>query len=391
MAEKVIEINEKIYRIVTPDEIKEMIMRGEEINLDGCYIKDFSYASLFGREAKPLVRFHAKDSYWDGNVDFSGAIFEGENVDFSFAHFGIGRIDFTKTVFGDGDVLFHDATFEGGDIDFNHSQFGSGEKDFSYTTFGDCNMLFYNTQFGNGDVLFENAYSPDATLLFDTCTFSAHMHFDVKHMSGINFLNCTNQNTIDFRSSQTDTLSHLVFINMNNMGNILIDWGKYQKALQSTSHMNAYRITEHDKAEEFKMLKENFHNQGQYDWEDAAYVEFKKLDAKTKKWYERGILNLLYAVGRYGTAPGRVFISMLMTVGLFGALYYLPWMNIYPKKAVHHAWSPIYYSVITFFTIGYGDLSAQNGITAFLCGLEGFLGVFLTSYFSVALVRKILR
>jgi hypothetical protein len=50
----------------------------------------------------------------------------------------------------------------------------------------------------------------------------------------------------------------------------------------------------------------------------------------------------------------------------------------------------LYYSGITFLTIGYGDYFAW-GILKPVAVLEGFSGVFLMSYFTVAFVRKILR
>ena len=50
----------------------------------------------------------------------------------------------------------------------------------------------------------------------------------------------------------------------------------------------------------------------------------------------------------------------------------------------------LYYSGITFFTIGYGDYFAW-GILKPIAVFEGFSGVFLMSYFTVAFVRKILR
>ncbi|MGM0496551.1 MAG: ion channel [Bacteroidota bacterium] len=54
-----------------------------------------------------------------------------------------------------------------------------------------------------------------------------------------------------------------------------------------------------------------------------------------------------------------------------------------------------YTTAITFFDenkkeIGYGDYYPE-GIIRWLCGLEGFVGLFLMSYFTVAFVRKILR
>jgi len=40
--------------------------------------------------------------------------------------------------------------------------------------------------------------------------------------------------------------------------------------------------------------------------------------------------------------------------------------------------------------VGYGDCSPV-GLFKFLSPIEGFIGVFLMSYFTVAFVRKILR
>ncbi|HUW04934.1 MAG TPA: ion channel, partial [Williamwhitmania sp.] len=50
----------------------------------------------------------------------------------------------------------------------------------------------------------------------------------------------------------------------------------------------------------------------------------------------------------------------------------------------------LYHSAITFFTIGYGDFY-PSGPLRIVCGVEGFVGVFLMAYFTVAFVRKILR
>ena len=49
-----------------------------------------------------------------------------------------------------------------------------------------------------------------------------------------------------------------------------------------------------------------------------------------------------------------------------------------------------YHSAITFFTIGYGD-HYPVGHIRWLSAIEGWAGVFLMSYFTVAFVRKILR
>jgi hypothetical protein len=55
-----------------------------------------------------------------------------------------------------------------------------------------------------------------------------------------------------------------------------------------------------------------------------------------------------------------------------------------------HVGTAFYHSAITFFTIGYGDFF-PSGHIRWLSAAEGWAGVFLMSYFTVAFVRKILR
>ena len=50
----------------------------------------------------------------------------------------------------------------------------------------------------------------------------------------------------------------------------------------------------------------------------------------------------------------------------------------------------VFASSITFFTIGYGECTPL-GFLKIISPIEGFTGVFLMSYFTVAFVRKILR
>lgn len=122
----------KIYKVADLDEIKRNIQEGKIINLDGCYIKDFSY-SLLNEEI--LKEFHARDSFWDGKVDFSWARFGNGKVIFSNAKFGNGNVDFSWVDFGDGDVHFDNAKFGDGDVHFDSAKFGDGNVYFSRTSF----------------------------------------------------------------------------------------------------------------------------------------------------------------------------------------------------------------------------------------------------------------
>jgi len=140
-------------------------------------------------------------------------------------------------------------------------------------------------------------------------------------------------------------------------------------------------------------------------------VEFKRCESKSnltesidKKpasaiyqyplyWFKLGLFD---RAGLYATSPVRVLITMLACFVLFSLAYYfmLLWSPADIIASVDDQLSVMarsfYHSAITFLTIGYGD-HYPYGAVRWVSSLEGFLGLFLMSYFTVAFVRKILR
>jgi hypothetical protein len=167
------------------------------------------------------------------------------------------------------------------------------------------------------------------------------------------------------------------------------------------------------KADQFRILKENFSGTGKYEDEDRAYVMFKRYEAMSwlTEQKERGGIPKLISyipngfkwlvfdkIGLYATSPGRVLISVLIFWFCFGLIYFLIDLTGL-GKTVSAVGNPdnlsaflqsFYHSAITFFTIGYGDVYPM-GLSRIISGLEGFMGVFMMSYFTVAFVRKVLR
>ena len=99
-----------------------------------------------------------------------------------------------------------------------------------------------------------------------------------------------------------------------------------------------------------------------------------------------------------GDSPVRVLISMVVTYLFFLLIYFLmPFLvgnEIMPSLDHGDDLSQLeiafYHSIVTFLTIGYGDYY-PTGILRWISGFEGFTGLFLISYFTVAFVRKALR
>jgi hypothetical protein len=195
---------------------------------------------------------------------------------------------------------------------------------------------------------------------------------------------------------------------MRLLGRFYIDWFHNDvKHLISSQLDHSYRV----RAEQFRILKENFKNLGLYNSEDRAYVEFKRCESKAnlmenvkakplKAIYEYPLywfkLLLFDRAGLYATSPFRVLITMIASFVIFSLVYYfmLLWSDADIIASVDDQLSMMarsfYHSAITFLTIGYGD-HYPYGAVRWVSSLEGFFGLFLMSYFTVAFVRKVLR
>ncbi len=193
------------------------------------------------------------------------------------------------------------------------------------------------------------------------------------------------------------------------LGRIYVDWKNLQIKKLIYEQDTEYR----SKSEQFRILKENYNTIGQYDAEDYAYVEFKRTELKAdiNEAKKKNKISLLWEypvsafkwalfdfTGLYATNPIRVLLSMFIIYLLFSFLYisipFLTGQHIFSSYEFTSTLSYIktcfYFSGVTFYTIGYGDLT-PTGVFRGIAVLEGFVGVFMMAYFTVAFVRKILR
>ena len=94
----------------------------------------------------------------------------------------------------------------------------------------------------------------------------------------------------------------------------------------------------------------------------------------------------------YTEKPQRVILSSLLIVFIFGLLYYF--LDV-PQSSTaylpHHAsvWDGIYFSFITFTTVGYGDFTPRPylGFRALAC-VEAFSGPFMAGLYIFTLTRR---
>lgn len=371
--------------------------------------------------------------FHDGKVSFSTVNFGNALVAFQFAKFGKGdltfeksyffgdKIDFSKVEFGDGRVDFRLCQFGDGNIIFDESEFGEGKVRFRKVIFGECNLSFELTLFGNNEVSFERSHfdtgkltfyqAEVGSLVFHEALLNNFIDFRLKRCGNLDLAGCIVRDIIDFTNE--DNWVQIDVINMSGMrllGKMFIDWQDNKVYHAVYGQKNS---TNRQKAEQFRLLKENYNQLGHYNDEDKAYLEFKRLElkeylaseGKKSKW------NLIWAypmywgqvllfdkIGHYATNPVRVLISMLIAFWGFTFLYvFLIHLKISSIESslgdpdhLSVMSRSVYHSAITFLTIGYGDYY-PSGIIRWISSIEGFAGLFLMSYFTVAFVRKILR
>lgn len=449
------------FGVVNKSEIYNLISEGKEINLNYCYVEDFSlkeykkkykdkennnidvsgnvyikkinaYSSFF---SDLIFRF----SVFEERVDFVGstfvekAYFMGSTFKkktfFRYSTFeGVARFlgstfkekAFFRYMTFEGETDFRDSTFEGvacflgstfvGKSNFSGTTF-EGEADFRGSIF-EGEAHFSDSKF-KGEAEFSNSKF-EGEVHFSGSAFEKEVNlngdFNVLILNG-----CLNKTCMDIRASMGAKVKKLEFWNFKNLGNIYIDWSIAEQGIYNRGNTNFIQ-----KANQFQILKENYNKLGQYNEEDRAYLEFKRSERKSKYLGEDvKMLNelskriryvfsrtftkitnpfkwlVLDFVGHYGTNPWRVLSSMIIAITVFAGIYYVvPLMEFSDGKNIILITSiktATYYSGITFLTIGYGDLSPANFPTQIISVIEGFIGLFFMSYFTVAFVRKILR
>lgn len=354
------------------------------------------------------VSFHYA-RFNNGDVSFDKSKFRGDFIDFRKVEFGNGKADFKRVNFGNGNVNFSESEFKVGKISFKSSLFGSGEKKFENVDFGDNDVYFDGAVFKEGFLCFKN--SKFKLLSFTDCNLGGHCDFRVKKGKFLDLSDTVIKDVVDFHAGNSSMdLETLKIEGIKNMGKLFISWKKNNafKLIQSQK-----RSSFESKANQFHILKESFHQNGKFNSEDSAYVAFKRYEMAAERQLGKEAGGAQYIkselfyffkwlvfdkAGLFATAPLRVFVSMIFVLSFFAILYVvLPLISdsgIVPSVEhtgkLSHIGTAFYHSAITFFTIGYGDFY-PSGHIRWLSAVEGWAGVFLMSYFTVAFVRKILR
>jgi hypothetical protein len=143
-------------------------------------------------------------------------------------------------------------------------------------------------------------------------------------------------------------------------------------------------------------LKNSFRNNGAHNRASYFSINESKMSRKMmgqEKNY--GIWSLLYfyeIISGYGESPLRVFMTTITAILIFSAIFAsMPegLQNNVTGEEVS-ATDYLYYSVVTFTTLGYGDIVPVDPLTKMLSITEALSGVFLMSLLVVTLSRRVI-
>jgi uncharacterized protein YjbI with pentapeptide repeats len=335
------------------------------------------------------------DAIFKKNVSFARAIFEGY-ADLRGANFK-GFADFVDAIFKKF-ALFGNAIFEG-DANFLGTNF-KGDANFLGTNFkGDAKFEIKTIK---GNMYFNNA----------VFTYCKTLSLDIKNKAVINFEKAYLENVfLDF------TLGEKTLINFTKtiLRNTTIEKEQIKNHIlqeKRKDFLQAKKI--------YLLLKNNFHNIGQYDDESWAFKKEKDMERKSyfhfkslHKWLWSCFLNVIYG---YGEKPERVIISAILIILIYAFVFMnygiiadpqlddLPKYNIvkelfmgiryrdllirFKDISLEQIKNCLYFSTVTFTTLGLGDFCPVEGWGRIFVGTEAFIGALMMALFIYTFARR---
>ena len=297
-----------------------------------------------------------------------------------------GRTSFLETKFH-GEADFEEALFQG-EINFRKANFRQ-EAYFLRAQFEET-ANFKETKF-HGEAAFSGAefwaYTTflgaevEKSLDFNGVEFHKRASISPKFIKG----------KVLFVAAVLDNIS-LISLNLDK--DALIDFtdARLRNTEMKREEIESHIIQKHEgnflKAKEiYLLLKNNFHSLGRYDEESWAFKKEKDMERKSYsqgrplKWLGSMFWNLLYG---YGERPFWILGWCGFLLLLSSCIYWLS-KGVFQVIGIHlipveDYWNNLYFSVVTFTTLGYGDFRPIGKIRV-LASLEAFLGIFFIALF----------
>ncbi|MFV0425216.1 MAG: potassium channel family protein [Bacilli bacterium] len=289
----------------------------------------------------------------------------------------------------------------GDTLSFNNTKFiCEDEISFEYVYLKNNEYSFTKVLFDSNKFIIKNhALVKDIDLFklrFFDCNILANTEIYIENLKRLEIVKCVIEKTINIHKGAEEVSLHGTSI----LGNVLVlDYAKIVEAIElfyknkdlEKSTMLACKMNEH------LLLSQVYKTLGQIDNEDKAYVKYmnnclayKKETRGLKRLFDSNYIfrRITGILGKYGTSPTQVLFSSIIIVITMGLVYKILFSVLEVPITLIKA---IYFSAVTFLTIGAGDIIINSSVVIALTVAEAFIGISMMSFFMVSLVRKVLR
>lgn len=126
----------------------------------------------------------------------------------------------------------------------------------------------------------------------------------------------------------------------------------------------------------YRMFKKIYQNQGDDDIAKDYFIKENEFIRSNSKGLDYLTKSLSFFYWEYGRKPHRIIYISLAIIVVFGFIFWLSssYVTFDDKTQGFSFWDGLYFSTITFTTLGYGDYS-PTGWLKILCAIEAFSGV----------------
>ncbi len=377
-----------------------------------------------------LVMVNAR---FTNDVSFEGATFKGE-TSFEGANFDEGSY-WVKARF-DGDTHFKDATF-GEEARFEEVRFGTS------TNFGHAQFL--------GDVHF-NELRVDGTIYMGFAEFRKYAFFIKSQCEGeadfsfAEFMNygdftgsswkdlnmtdiiferrgCFDGAVIESGTFEDAELRHVTFRDVD-MANVFTTGASLEEAYMSQARWGKMErgplgkkleVREETRANEegtrealiraesaHRNLKESYKNEGDYGTAGEFFIREmavrRKVAFQDREYGYWLMSNLIAGLCGYGERPTRVIFWWFAFTITYAVIYFAGQLIEYTDGATEIDFTTLggfltcfYFSVVTFTTLGFGDISPVTDVGRAVASVEAFTGAFMIALFVLVFGRKMIR
>ncbi|WP_394922875.1 pentapeptide repeat-containing protein [uncultured Robinsoniella sp.] len=371
-----------------------------------------------------------------------------EDKSYTFVNFSNTKIG-TKAVLSEHKMFVHKNDFWG--VDFTNCIFQNIK--FTNCRFWGCTFnQCYTTQFG---VIFDNCIFRNSHMKhigggnFETIQQSTE--FINCSMTSIKFRNCF----LDYTFWKSCTLILSTFLECDMNQSIFSDCGFYSVTLNNSNisgmailHMKNADIEfygNYPKSEFYQsvyvdLMDYNLKKQSQNkesveksEKENAAqlakmyYTLLNCLQSKNSNidyieeyryqyhrhrmlakqtWYLQVWDRISWAMCGFGEKLNRFVIWFSSTIILFAILYMFSGLQLYDKEINYTLFhgtpvpfteilkdfgSCLHFSIVTFSTVGYGNITPLTNISTFLCSLQILIGILFVAMFTSIIIKKLIR